>query len=124
MAAGDVASGKTVAAEQSVWICFEDEAGQTLHRRKPAPGATRTYTRGGRPVYAAVVLGELLADQVRVLGPGHPRGISKSVWAGSGRDDRENQATVSGDPLNRASDLGDPARRNRPNARLRTVAIT
>jgi hypothetical protein len=42
--------------------------------------------------------------------PGHrPRGISKSVCAGSGRDDRKDQATVSGDPLDGAGDLGDPS---------------
>jgi hypothetical protein len=37
------------------------------------------------------------------------RGISKSVCAGSGRDDRKDQATVSGDPLDGAGDLGDPS---------------
>ena len=42
MAAGDVAGGKTVAAEQGAWLCFEDEAGQTLR-----PPKARTWGRRG-----------------------------------------------------------------------------
>jgi hypothetical protein len=38
-----VAGGKTVAAEQGAWLCFEDEAGQTLH-----PPKARTWGRRGR----------------------------------------------------------------------------
>jgi len=37
-----VASGKTVAAEQDAWLCFEDEAGQTLR-----PPKARTWGRRG-----------------------------------------------------------------------------
>lgn len=45
MAAGGVASGKTVAAQRDAWICFEDEAGQTLR-----PPKARTWgRRGGTP---------------------------------------------------------------------------
>jgi hypothetical protein len=43
VAAGGVAGGKTVAAERNAWICFEDEAGQTL----PPPKA-RTWGRRGQ----------------------------------------------------------------------------
>jgi DDE superfamily endonuclease len=43
VAAGDVAGGKTVAAEQDAWLCFEDEAGQTLR-----PPKVRTWGRCGR----------------------------------------------------------------------------
>ncbi len=43
MAAGGVAGGKTVAAERGAWLCFEDEAGQTLR-----PPKTRTWGRRGR----------------------------------------------------------------------------
>ena len=42
MAAGDVAGGKTVAAERGAWLCFEDEAGQTLR-----PPKARTWGRRG-----------------------------------------------------------------------------
>ncbi|OXM62804.1 transposase [Amycolatopsis vastitatis] len=42
MAAGGVAGGKTVAAEQGAWLCFEDEAGQTLR-----PPKARTWGRRG-----------------------------------------------------------------------------
>lgn len=49
MAAGDVAGGKTVAAEQGAWVCFEDEAGQTLH-----PPKARTWGRRGRTPVVAV----------------------------------------------------------------------
>ena len=49
MAAGDVAGGKTVAAEQGAWLCFEDEAGQTLH-----PPKARTWGRRGRTPVVAV----------------------------------------------------------------------
>lgn len=43
MATGDAACGKTVAAEQGAWLCFEDEAGQTLR-----PPKARTWGRRGR----------------------------------------------------------------------------
>jgi DDE superfamily endonuclease len=49
VAAGGVAVGKTVAAEQGAWICFEDEAGQTLH-----PPKARTWGRRGRTPVVAV----------------------------------------------------------------------
>ena len=49
MAAGGVAGGKTVAAEQGAWLCFEDEAGQTLH-----PPKARTWGRRGRTPVVAV----------------------------------------------------------------------
>jgi hypothetical protein len=49
VAAGGVAGGKTVAAEQGAWICFEDEAGQTLH-----PPKARTWGRRGRTPVVAV----------------------------------------------------------------------
>jgi len=42
VAAGDVAGGKTVAAERGAWLCFEDEAGQTLR-----PPKARTWGRRG-----------------------------------------------------------------------------
>src|SRR6266540_44056 len=42
-AAGGVAGGKTVAAQRGAWICFEDEAGQTLR-----PPKARTWGRRGR----------------------------------------------------------------------------
>ncbi|MEV0325366.1 transposase [Micromonospora echinospora] len=42
MAAGGVAGGKTVAAQRRAWICFEDEAGQTLR-----PPKARTWGRRG-----------------------------------------------------------------------------
>ncbi|WP_432825484.1 IS630 family transposase [Dactylosporangium sp. CA-092794] len=42
MAAGGVAGGKTVAAQRDAWICFEDEAGQTLR-----PPKARTWGRRG-----------------------------------------------------------------------------
>ncbi|WP_249030855.1 IS630 family transposase [Micromonospora echinospora] len=42
MAAGGVAGGKTVAAQRDAWICFEDEAGQTLR-----PHKARTWGRRG-----------------------------------------------------------------------------
>ena len=43
MAAGGVAGGKTVAAQRDAWICFEDEAGQTLR-----PPKARTWGRLGQ----------------------------------------------------------------------------
>jgi len=42
MAAGDVAGGKTVAAQRQAWLVFEDEAGQTLR-----PPKARTWGRRG-----------------------------------------------------------------------------
>jgi hypothetical protein len=48
VAAGVLASGKTVAAAHGAWICFEDEAGQTLR-----PPRARTWgRRGWTPVVA------------------------------------------------------------------------
>jgi putative transposase len=44
-----VAGGKTVAAERGAWICFEDEAGQTLR-----PPKTRTWGRRGHTPVVAV----------------------------------------------------------------------
>jgi putative transposase len=44
-----VAGGKTVAAEQGAWLCFEDEAGQTLR-----PPKARTWGRRGRTPVMAV----------------------------------------------------------------------
>lgn len=44
MAAGGVASGKTVAAEQGAGLCFEDEAGQTLRPPKARTGGRRGHT--------------------------------------------------------------------------------
>ena len=49
MAAGGVAGGKTVAAERGAWLCFEDEAGQTLR-----PPKARTWGRCGRTPVVAV----------------------------------------------------------------------
>ncbi|MEV7096296.1 IS630 family transposase [Amycolatopsis sp. NPDC051045] len=49
MAAGGVAGGKTVAAEQGAWLCFEDEAGQTLR-----PPKARTWGRRGQTPQVAV----------------------------------------------------------------------
>jgi DDE superfamily endonuclease len=49
VASGDVAGGKTVAAEQGAWLCFEDEAGQTLR-----PPKARTWGRRGRTPVTAV----------------------------------------------------------------------
>ena len=49
MAEGDVAGGKTVAAEHNAWLCFEDEAGQTLR-----PPKARTWGRRGRTPVVAV----------------------------------------------------------------------
>lgn len=42
MAERGVAGGKTVAAERGAWLCFEDEAGQTLR-----PPKARTWGRRG-----------------------------------------------------------------------------
>jgi putative transposase len=44
-----VAGGKTVAAERGAWLCFEDEAGQTLR-----PPKARTWGRRGRTPVVAV----------------------------------------------------------------------
>jgi hypothetical protein len=44
-----VAGGKTVAAPRDAWICFEDEAGQTLR-----PPKARTWGRRGRTPVVAV----------------------------------------------------------------------
>lgn len=44
-----MASGKTVAAQRSAWICFEDEAGQTLR-----PPKARTWGRRGHTPVIAV----------------------------------------------------------------------
>jgi transposase len=49
VAAGGVAGGKTVAAERGAWLCFEDEAGQTLR-----PPKARTWGRRGRTPTVAV----------------------------------------------------------------------
>lgn len=43
LAAGGLAGGKTLAAQRDAWICFEDEAGQTLR-----PPKARTWGRRGR----------------------------------------------------------------------------
>jgi hypothetical protein len=43
-----VAGGKTVAAEQGAWLCFEDEAGQTLR----PPKVRRWGRRGQTPTVA------------------------------------------------------------------------
>lgn len=69
MAAGDVAGGKTVAAEQDAWLCFEDEAGQTLH----PPKAHTWGRRGHTPVIAVSGKG---SGRVSIAGlvcvrPGH-----------------------------------------------------
>lgn len=43
MAAGGMAGGKTVAAQQGSWLCFEDEAGQTLRpAESPHLGSARS----------------------------------------------------------------------------------
>jgi putative transposase len=44
-----VAGGKTIAAEQDAWLCFEDEAGQTLR-----PPKARTWGRRGQTPTVAV----------------------------------------------------------------------
>ncbi|HEX5406596.1 MAG TPA: transposase [Pseudonocardiaceae bacterium] len=44
-----MAGGKTVAAERGAWLCFEDEAGQTLR-----PPKVRTWGRRGRTPVVAV----------------------------------------------------------------------
>ena len=44
-----MAGGKTVAAQRGAWICFEDEAGQTLR-----PPKARTWGRRGHTPVAAV----------------------------------------------------------------------
>ena len=49
MAAGGVAGGKTVAARQGAWLCFEDEAGQTLR-----PPRARTWGRRSQTPQVAV----------------------------------------------------------------------
>jgi putative transposase len=43
VAEGDLAGGKTVAADRGAWLCFEEEAGQTLR-----PPKARTWGRRGR----------------------------------------------------------------------------
>ena len=43
MATGGVAGGKTLAAQRDAWICFQDEAGQTLR-----PPKARTWGRCGQ----------------------------------------------------------------------------
>ena len=49
MAEGGVAGGKTVAAERGAWLCFEDEAGQTLR-----PPKARTWGQRGQTPTVAV----------------------------------------------------------------------
>ena len=49
MAAGGLAGGKTVAAQRDAWICFEDEAGQTLR-----PPKARTWGRRGQTPVVSV----------------------------------------------------------------------
>lgn len=49
MASGGVAGGKRIAAERGAWLCFEDEAGQTLR-----PPKARTWGRCGRTPVVAV----------------------------------------------------------------------
>ncbi|MDQ2583890.1 transposase [Saccharothrix yanglingensis] len=44
-----MAGGKTVAARRGAWVCFEDEAGQTLR-----PPKSRTWGRRGRTPIVAV----------------------------------------------------------------------
>ena len=43
MATKSVASGKRLAAARGAWICFQDEAGQTLR-----PPRAKTWARRGR----------------------------------------------------------------------------
>ncbi|MEW2538470.1 transposase [Micromonospora chalcea] len=50
MAAGDVAGGKTVAAQRQAWLVFEDEAGQTLRPPKARTWGRRGHTPGGSGV--------------------------------------------------------------------------
>ena len=49
MAAGGLGAGKTVAAAQGAWICFEDEAGQNMR-----PPIARTWARRGQTTVPVV----------------------------------------------------------------------
>ena len=78
MAEGDVAGGKTVAAEQDAWICFEDEAGQTLR-----PPKARTWGRRGQTPQVAVSgksSGRVSVAGLVCVRPGHrPRLIYRTL---------------------------------------------
>jgi transposase len=83
VAVGGVAGGKTVAAEQGAWLCFEDEAGQTLH-----PPKARTWGRRGRtPVVAVSGKG---SGRVSIAGlvcvrPGERGRLIYRTWVHRGR---------------------------------------
>ncbi len=49
MAEGGLVAGKTLAAQREAWICFEDEAGQTLR-----PPRSRTWSRRGQTPHVRV----------------------------------------------------------------------
>ena len=52
MAGGDLGEGTRLAAATGAWICFEDEAGQTLR-----PPKARTWGRRGRTPVVTVTGG-------------------------------------------------------------------
>ncbi|WP_447005158.1 transposase [Saccharothrix isguenensis] len=73
-----MAGGKTVAAERGAWLCFEDEAGQTLR-----PPKTRTWGRRGHTPTVAVSgkgSGRISIAGLVCVRPGHrPRLIYRTV---------------------------------------------
>lgn len=73
-----MAGGKTVAAERGAWLCFEDEAGQTLR-----PPKARSWGRRGRTPTVAVSgkgSGRISIAGLVCVRPGHrPRLIYRTV---------------------------------------------
>ncbi|RZU45580.1 hypothetical protein EV284_0218 [Streptomyces sp. BK022] len=64
MEEGDLAAGKTIAAEREAWLVFEDEAGQSL-----TPPRARTWGRRGcTPVVKVRGRGSWRKDQPKGFG--------------------------------------------------------
>ena len=69
MGEGDVAAGKATAARLRAWICFQDEAGQSL---RPPKG--RTWSQRGRTPVARVTgkgSGRVSLSGIIAIRPGH-----------------------------------------------------
>jgi putative transposase len=86
-----VAGGKTVAAQQGAWLCFEDEAGQTLR-----PPKTRTWGRRGQTPQVAVSgkgSGRVSIAGLVCVRPGHrPRLIYRLRTHGGRKGERRSFA--------------------------------
>ena len=69
MAGGDLGQGTRLAALTGAWICFEDEAGQSLR-----PGKARTWAPRGRTPVTLVSgnAGRLSVAGMACLKPGQP----------------------------------------------------